>query len=65
VLTTHNKMLDAQIAQQATSSFTTPSRLPSKPECNPREQCNCVTMNEGIEDFEDMRLEEGKGVIMA
>jgi len=34
VLTTHNKILDAQIAQQATSSSTPFGRLPSKPESN-------------------------------
>ena len=37
VLTTHNKMLEAQIAQQATSSSTHPGRLPSKLEPNPCE----------------------------
>jgi len=42
VLTTHNKMLEAQIAQQATSSSTPPGRLLSKPEPNPCEQRNCV-----------------------
>jgi len=35
VLTTHNKMLEAQIAQQATSSSTPLGKLPSKPESNP------------------------------
>ena len=39
-LTTHTNMLEAQIAQQANSSSTPPSRLPSKPVPNPREQCN-------------------------
>ena len=32
VLSTHNKMLEAQIAQQASSSSTPPGRLPSKPD---------------------------------
>ena len=34
VLTTHNKMLEAQIYQQATSSFTPLGRLASKPKFN-------------------------------
>ena len=44
VLTTHNKMLEAQIAQQASSSSTPPSRLPSKREPNPREQWNAMIL---------------------
>jgi len=36
VLSSHNKMLEAQIAQQASSSSTPPGRLPSKPEPNHR-----------------------------
>jgi len=32
LLTTHNKMLETQIAQQTSSSTTPPGRLPSKPE---------------------------------
>jgi len=65
VLITHNKMLKAQIIQQATSSSTLLGRLPSKPESNPCEQCNCVTLKEGVEDSEDMTLEKGKEVTMA
>jgi len=42
VLSTHNKMLKAQIAQQANSSSITLGRLPSKSEPNPREQCNTI-----------------------
>ena len=37
LLTTHNKMLETQIAHQASSSSTPPGRLPSKPEQNLRE----------------------------
>jgi len=37
LLTTHNKMLETQIAQQASSSSTPPGRLPSKLEQNSRE----------------------------
>jgi len=44
VLSTHNKMLEAQIAQQASSSSTPLGRLPSKFEPNPREQCNAMIL---------------------
>jgi len=47
VLSTHNKMLEAQIAQQASSSFTPPERLPSKSEPNPREHCNAMILRGG------------------
>jgi len=65
VLTTHSKMLEAQIAQQATASSTPPGGLPSKPESNPHEQCNCVALKEGVEDSKGMRLEQGRKVSMA
>jgi len=65
VFTTHNKMLEAQIAQQATSSTTPLGRPLSKPESNPREHCNWVILKEGVEDTEDIPLEEGREVIMA
>jgi len=39
--------------------------LPSKPESNPREHCNCVTLKEEVEEPEDILLEEGREVIMA
>jgi len=55
----------AQIAQQATSSSTPPSRLPKKPKSNPHEHCNCVTLKEGVEDPKDTPLKEGVEVIMA
>jgi len=42
LLTTHNKMLEIQIAQQDISCTTPPGRLPSKPEQNPGEQCNAI-----------------------
>jgi len=58
-------MLEAQIAQQATSSSTPLRRLPSEPESNPREQCNYVTLKEGVKDREDITLEEGREVITA
>jgi len=47
VLSTHNKMLEAQIAQQASSSTTLLERLPSKPEPNPTDQCNAMILSEG------------------
>jgi len=48
VLTAYNKLLEAQIAQQATSSSITLGRLPSKPESSPCKQCKCnsVTFKE-------------------
>ena len=61
-------MLDAQIAQKATFSTTTPDRLPSKLEPNLHEHCNCVTLKEEIEDLtdpEDVAMEEGREIIMA
>ena len=47
LLTTHNKMLQTQIAQQASSSTTPPGSLPSKPQQNPREQCNAIMLRSG------------------
>jgi len=44
VLSTHNKMLDAEIAQQASSSSTPLGRLPSKPEPNAKEQCDAMIL---------------------
>jgi len=40
-------MLEAQIAQQASSSTTLLERLPSKPEPNPTDQCNAMILSEG------------------
>jgi len=68
VPTTHNRMLEDQIAQKATFSSTPPDTLPRKPEPNPREHCNCVTMKEEEEDLtdlEDTLREEGREIIMA
>ena len=44
LLTTCNKMLESQIAHQASSSSTPPSRLLSKPELNPKEHCNFIVL---------------------
>jgi len=51
VLATHNKILEAQIAQQASFSSMLSDGLPSKPEPNPHEHCNCVTLKEELKDF--------------
>jgi len=63
MLTSHNKMLDAQIAQEASFSSRPPDRLPSKPESNLREHCNRVTLKDGLEDPidpEDSPFGEGR-----
>jgi len=49
-------MLETQIAQQANSSTTPPGRLPSKPEQNPREQCNAIVLRSGT------HLEDPNGI---
>ncbi len=46
-LATHNKMLENQIAQQASSSSKPVGKLPSQPEMNPREQCKAVALRSG------------------
>jgi len=50
LLTTHNRMLEAQIAQKVSFSSTFLDRLPNKLEPNPREYCNYVTLKEEVED---------------
>ena len=68
MLTTHNKMLEAQITQQASFSSIPPNRLPTKPESNPREHCNCVTLQDRVEDPinpEDALFEKGRDINMA
>ena len=47
VLTTHNKMLEAQIAQQATSLSTPLGTFPSKNELSLREHCNAMNLRGG------------------
>ena len=67
MLTTYNKMLEAQIVQKATFSSTPSNRLPSKPEPNPREHCNSVTMKEEEEDSTDpheVPMKEGREITM-
>jgi len=61
-------MLEAEITQKATFTSTPLDGLPSKPELNAREHCNCVTMKEEEEeltDSEDTPMEEGREIIMA
>jgi len=67
VLTTHHRMLEAQIAKKASFSSTPPDRLPSNLEPNPCEQYNCVTLKEEVEHItgpEDIPMEEGRKIIM-
>ena len=59
MLPAHNKMLEAQIVELATSSSTTLSKLPSKPKPNAHEQCKCVILKGGSEDSKGVELEEG------
>jgi len=47
VYTTHNKMLEAQIARQASFPSTPSNRLLSKLEPNPREQCSALILRGG------------------
>ncbi len=46
-LATHNKMLENQIGQQASSLSKAAGNLPSQPEMNPREHCKAVTLKGG------------------
>ena len=50
-LTTNNRMLEAQISQEASFSSTPRDRLSTKPKPNGREHCNCVTLKEDIKDL--------------
>ena len=56
LLSTHNKILEIQIVQQATSFTTPPGRLSSMPEQNLREQCNAIVLRSGTQ------LEGPKGI---
>ena len=62
MLITHNRLLEAQIAQKVALSAVPPNRIPSKAEDNPSEHCNCVIMKddeEDLTDFEEVPKEEG------
>ena len=59
-VTTHNKVVESQIAQQV-STFSMPQgRLPSKPEPNSKEHCNCIVLRSGkqLEGLKGARVEE-------
>jgi len=56
VLTTYNKMLNAQISQWATSSSTPLGKFPSKNKVSPRGKCNAMILKE------DKQLEGPKRV---
>ena len=67
LLTTHNKILESQIAQQASSSSTPPGRLPNKPELNPKEHYNVIVLGSGkhLEGPKSFRIEvKSKKVMM-
>ena len=67
MLTTYNRMLEAQIAQTASFSSTPSNRLSSKPEPNHREHCSCITKKEeeDLTDSGEVPMEEGREIIMA
>ena len=49
-LATHNRILETQIAQQASSSNTKPlGKLPSQPEYVQKESCQAITLRSGKE----------------
>ena len=49
-LATHNRILETQIAQQASSSNTKPlGKLPSQPEFVHKETCQAITLRSGKE----------------
>jgi len=45
--TTHNKIIETQIAHHASSSSRPPSRIPSKSEPNLKEHCNAIVLSSG------------------
>ncbi|CAM8964155.1 unnamed protein product [Rhodiola kirilowii] len=46
-MSTHNKMLENQIAQQASSSARHPGKLPSKPDFHQNEHVNAISLRSG------------------
>ena len=64
MLTTHNKILEVPIAQQANFSSKPSDRLHSKPEPSPYEHCNYVIFREGVEESIDTPIEKGREIIM-
>ena len=57
MLTIHNKMLDAQITQQASYSSSPSITLPSKPKLNPSEQCNAMILR-GTDNLRGLKGKE-------
>ncbi|CAM8994495.1 unnamed protein product [Rhodiola kirilowii] len=49
-ISTHNKMLEMQIAQQAESSTKAQGKLPARPEHDKKEYCNAVYIEGSFED---------------
>ena len=67
MLPSHKKMLEAQIAQQASFPSTPSDRPPSKPEPSPHEHCNRVNLKKEVEDFtdpKDIPIKKGREIIM-
>jgi len=65
---THNRMLEAQIVKKASFSSTPPDKPLSKPEPNPSEHCNWVTMKgeeDDLTNFEKVPMREGREITMA
>ncbi|XP_039134169.1 uncharacterized protein LOC120271547 [Dioscorea cayenensis subsp. rotundata] len=58
-LETHNKMLENQIAQQASSSSRPPGMFPRKPEINPSEHCKAITLRSG-KQLEDPKSKQAE-----
>ncbi len=56
-LATHNKMLENQIIQQASSSSKVTGKLLSLPEMNPKEHCKAVTLRNS-RTLEEQQSEE-------
>jgi len=58
----HDKMLESQITQQASSSSTSPSRLPSKHKMNSKDYGNgSMRSGKQLEDPKDIRFKAKSG----
>ncbi|XP_010521025.1 PREDICTED: uncharacterized protein LOC104800022 [Tarenaya hassleriana] len=59
----HLKLLDNQVAQLASTSQRPNGTLPGKPEINPREHCNAITLKGGkqLEEITPPMIEKGQG----
>ena len=54
-IATHNRILETQIAQQASTSNTKPlGKLPSQPEYVQQESCQAITLRSGKEIEKDL-----------